>query len=115
MKNTFGCALTVTIFGESHGPEIGAIIDGLAPGIKINNKYIANCLNLRRPYGKISTSRCETDKFRIVSGVFDSYTTGTPLTILIENTLQKSNDYLSLADTPRPSHADYTAECKYHG
>ncbi len=115
MKNTFGCALTVTILGESHGSEIGAIIDGLAPGIKISNEYIKNCLNLRRPYGKISTSRREEDEFRIVSGIFDGYTTGTPLTILIENAAQKSCDYRALADTPRPSHADYTAECKYHG
>lgn len=115
MKNTFGCALSVTILGESHGCEIGAVIDGLSPGIKIDNEYIKNCLDLRRPYGKISTGRREADQFRIISGVFDGYTTGTPLTLLIENTTQKSADYKALADTPRPSHADYTAECKYHG
>ena len=115
MKNTYGHSVSVTIFGESHGPEIGAVIDGLAPGIKVNVEYIENCLELRRPFGKISTTRCEADNFRIVSGVFNGYTTGTPLTILIPNTDTSSKDYSKLVDTPRPSHADYTAACKYHG
>ena len=115
MKNTFGSAITVTLFGESHGDTVGAVVDGLAPGIKINHEYIRNCLNLRRPYGKISTSRNEADEYSIVSGEFQGYTTGTPLTLLIKNTSQRSCDYSELRDTPRPSHADYTAECKYHG
>lgn len=115
MKNTFGSAITVTLFGESHGDAIGAVVDGLAPGIKINHEYIKNCLNLRRPYGRISTTRKEADEYSIVSGEYNGYTTGTPLTLLIKNTSQKSCDYSSLRDTPRPSHADYTAECKYHG
>lgn len=115
MKNTYGQSVSVTIFGESHGPEIGAVIDGLAPGIRVNVEYIKDCLELRRPFGKISTSRCESDEFRIVSGVFNGYTTGTPLTILIPNNDTKSADYSPLTDLPRPSHADYTAACKYHG
>lgn len=115
MKNTYGQSVAVTVFGESHGPEIGAVIDGLAPGIKVNVEYIKDCLELRRPFGKISTSRCEADEFRIVSGVFNGYTTGAPLTILIPNSDTRSADYSSFKDLPRPSHADYTAACKYHG
>ena len=115
MKNTYGQSVSVTIFGESHGEKIGAVIDGLAPGIKVNVEYIKNCLELRRPFGKISTARCEADELRIVSGVFNGYTTGTPLTILIPNKDVKSGDYSALADLPRPSHADYTGACKYHG
>ena len=115
MKNTFGHAITVTLFGESHGDSIGAVVDGLAPGVKIDHEYIKNCLTLRRPYGVISTSRKEADEYSIVSGEYNGYTTGTPLTLIIKNTSQKSCDYSALRDTPRPSHADYTAECKYHG
>ena len=115
MKNTFGSSLTVTIFGESHGAEIGAVIDGIAPGIKVDNEYIEKALTLRRPHGRISTSRHEGDEFSIVSGVFNGYTTGTPITILIPNENTKSKDYVRLADIPRPSHADYAAEEKYHG
>ena len=115
MKNTFGNAITVTIFGESHGEEIGAVIDGLAPGITVDTEYIAQSLTLRRPYGKISTTRREDDKFRIVSGVFEGHTTGSPIAILIPNENVKSKDYKAIADIPRPSHADYAAEAKYHG
>lgn len=115
MKNTYGQAISVTIFGESHGAEIGAVIDGISPGLRINEEYIRHSLDLRRPYGRISTARCEADPFRIVSGAFNGYTTGTPLTIIIPNSDTKSVDYKALADLPRPSHADYTAYCKYHG
>ena len=115
MKNTLGNNVTITLFGESHGDTIGAVVDGLAPGIKINHEYIKNCLDLRRPYGRISTTRRETDEYSIVSGEYNGYTTGTPLTLLMKNTSQNSCDYSALRDTPRPSHADYTAECKYHG
>lgn len=115
MKNTFGNSLTVTLFGESHGEAIGAVLDGISPGIKISDEYIKEKLARRRPSGKISTSRVEVDEYRIVSGVFNGYTTGTPLTIIIENKNTKSKDYSSLRDTPRPSHADFTAEVKYNG
>ena len=115
MKNVFGNSITVTLFGESHGDMIGAVIDGLAPGIAVDYAYIDKKLSMRRPSGTISTSRREPDKYSIVSGVYEGYTTGTPLTILIENTSVKSSDYSEFIRKPRPSHADYTAGIKYHG
>ena len=115
MKNVFGSSITVSLFGESHGELIGAVVDGLAPGIKIDDEYIATRLSMRRPYGKISTARVEADEYRIVSGVYGGYTTGTPLCILIENTNKKSEDYQTKLDIPRPGHADFTARAKYHG
>ncbi len=115
MKNTFGNSVAVTLFGESHGEYIGAVIDGLAPGIEINHEYIAHMLTLRRPDGKISTPRKEKDEYRIVSGAVGNVTTGTPITILIPNENIKSGDYAQMKTVARPSHADYTAECKYHG
>ena len=115
MKNTFGSSVAVTLFGESHGEYIGAVIDGLAPGIKIDHDYIAHMLTLRRPDGKISTPRKEKDEYKIVSGVLADTTTGTPITILIPNENVKSGDYSEIKTVARPSHADYSAECKYHG
>ena len=115
MKNTFGTSVAVTLFGESHGEYIGAVIDGLASGIEINEEYIKHMLFLRRPDGKISTPRKEKDEFKIVSGVINNKTTGTPITILIPNENVKSQDYSQMRTVARPSHADYTAECKYHG
>ena len=115
MKNTFGNSVAVTLFGESHGEYIGAVIDGLAPGIEIKSKYISHMLTLRRPDGKISTPRKEKDEFKIVSGVINNITTGTPITILIPNENVKSGDYSQMKTVARPSHADYSAECKYHG
>lgn len=114
MKNTFGNNLTVTLFGESHGDDIGAVIDGMLPGIKIDEEFISEKLAKRRPSGRISTQRVEKDDFRIVSGVFEGYTTGTPICILIPNENKRSSDY-ERSYIPRPSHADYTAYCKYHG
>jgi len=115
MKNTFGTSVMVTIFGESHGEYIGAVIDGLAPGTDVNEEYINHMLFLRRPEGKISTPRREKDEFKIVSGVVEGKTTGTPITILIPNENVKSGDYSGMRTVARPAHADYTAECKYHG
>ena len=115
MKNTFGNSVAVTLFGESHGEAIGAILDGLAPGIAVDTDYIAHMLTLRRPSGKISTPRKEADAFRILSGVVNGKTTGTPIAILIPNENVKSGDYAQMATVARPSHADYTAQCKYHG
>lgn len=115
MKNTFGQSLCVTLFGESHGEATGVVIDGLTPGIKVDEERIKHFLSLRRPSGNISTKRVEPDNFRIVSGVFEGLSTGTPLTIIIENTSTKSRDYEKTRYLMRPSHADYTAECKYHG
>lgn len=115
MKNTFGNNLTVTLFGESHGPFVGAVIDGLAPGIPVEGDYIDRMLTRRRPHGQISTARREADEYVIVSGVFQGRTTGTPLTVLIPNGDVKSGDYAAMQSLPRPSHADYTATLKYHG
>lgn len=115
MKNTFGNALSVTLFGESHGAYIGAILDGLAPGIEVNKDFINHQLDLRRPAGKISTSRVEQDEFILGSGVYKDKTTGTPLSIMIPNSSQHSTDYESRPRIARPGHADYTANEKYHG
>lgn len=113
MKNTFGNQLTVTLFGESHGDMIGAVLDGISPGIEIDHEYIEKKLLLRRPYGKISTARVEKDPYTIVSGIFNGKTTGAPLTVLIPNENQNSGDY---SEHPlRPGHADLTAMIKYHG
>ena len=113
MKNTFGQSVMLTLFGESHGKAIGVVIDGLAPGIQIDNERIAAELTRRRPASAIDTARREEDKFDIVSGVFNSKTTGTPICIVIPNSDTKSSDYNY--GKARPSHADYTAYMKYHG
>ena len=115
MKNTFGNSISLTLFGESHGAMIGAVLDGLAPGIAVDEDFIRAQLDKRRPVGKISTARHEADKFQIVSGVFEGKTTGTPLTVLIPNTAQHSKDYSATRSLARPGHADYTAYAKYHG
>lgn len=115
MKNSFGNNISVTLFGESHGDYIGAVVDGLTPGIKIDREYIDKRLSQRRPAGKISTARIEADEYSVISGEYEGYTTGTPLTVIIPNGNKKSGDYRNLQKTPRPSHADYTAICKYHG
>ena len=115
MKNSFGSSVTVTIFGESHGTAIGAVLDGLAPGIAVDEEFIARQMFLRRAVGKISTARQEADKVKIVSGVFNGRTTGTPITFIIENQDTRSKDYGELAYKARPGHADFTANVKYHG
>ena len=115
MKNTFGHDLAVTLFGESHGPAVGAVLDGLAPGIAVDESLIESRLALRRPFGAISTARREPDDFQIVSGVYEGYTTGTPLCILIPNADVQSGDYAKNRTLARPGHADYAAYCKYHG
>ena len=115
MKNSFGNSVTVTLFGESHGSVIGAVLDGIAPGIRIDHDYVAARMNERRPFGKCSTARCEEDKPEFLSGIYNGYTTGTPICVVIRNADAKSSDYSAILDTPRPSHADYTARCKYHG
>ena len=115
MKNVFGNNVSITVFGESHGPAIGVVIDGLAPGLTVDTDYINKLLTLRRPSGAISTPRREADEFVIESGVFEGKTTGTPLCILIPNEDTRSKDYSATRNLLRPSHADYTADCKYHG
>lgn len=113
MKNTFGNSLNLTIFGESHGPAIGAVLTGMAPGIKIDEDFIKMRLAMRAPHGQISTSRKEKDQFQILSGVFEGKTTGTPIAIVIPNKNTRSKDYQK--EYLRPGHADYSAYAKYHG
>ena len=113
MKNTFGNHVAITLFGESHGPSIGCVIDGLTPGLPVDMDRVAYLLSRRRPAGAISTSRQENDPFVIESGVFKGKTTGTPICIRIPNEDVHSGDYDQ--DVVRPGHADYTAQCKYHG
>ena len=115
MKNTFGDSLAVTIFGESHGAAIGAVLDGLASGIPVDEELIARRLSQRRPSGEISTARREADRFRIISGVYGGKTTGTPLCIEIENSDTRSADYAKMETLARPGHADYTAQMRYRG
>ena len=115
MKNTFGNAVTLTLFGESHGEQIGAVLDGLCPGLAVDESFLRAQMELRRPFGRISTARHERDAVSIVSGVCCGKTTGTPLCILIPNTEQRSEDYAALKNVARPGHADYTAFCKYRG
>ena len=115
MKNTIGSSVAVTLFGESHGPSVGVVLDGLAPGIPVDEAFIAKMLSRRRPAGAISTARQESDPFVIESGVFDGFTTGTPVCIRIPNSDTKSKDYSQTRYLARPSHADYTASQKYHG
>ena len=113
MKNTFGNSISVTLFGESHGPAIGVVLDGLAPGMDVNEEVIADFLSKRRPSSELETARREEDHFQILSGVFNGKTTGTPLAIMIPNEDTRSKDYTY--GPARPSHADYAAFCKYHG
>lgn len=115
MKNTFGESVSVTLFGESHGAMIGAVVDGLAPGIPVEEERIAAQLALRRPQDELSTARREPDPLQIVSGVHQGKTTGAPLCILISNEAHKSGDYDKTQALARPGHADYTAQVKYHG
>ena len=115
MKNVYGNSITITLFGESHGAQIGAVLDGLAPGIEVDMDFIRKQLELRKPHGKISTQRVEADEPNIVSGVFEGRTTGTPICILFENSNTKSKDYSKTKNLMRPGHADFSAVEKYHG
>ncbi len=115
MKNTFGQSVAVTLFGESHGDMLGAVLDGMAPGIPVDEDFIASRMALRRAAGALSTSRREADRVRIVSGIIDGHTTGTPITLLIENGDTKSGHYEAMQTLARPGHADYTGHIKYHG
>ncbi len=113
MKSVTGKNITVSLYGESHGAAIGIVMDGLPAGIKIDTDFIQSQLDKRKPKGKISTQRRETDDFVITSGVFNGFSTGTPIHITIENKNQRSGDYQP--QLPRPGHADYAAHIKYAG
>ncbi len=114
MGNSFGNLFKITTFGESHGKAIGVTIDGCPPGIEIDESFIQIEMDRRKPgQSKITTQRKEPDTFEILSGVFEGKSTGTPIAIVIRNTDQKSKDYSHIADSFRPSHADYTYDAKY--
>ena len=115
MKSAIGYNVQLTIFGESHGSAIGMVLNGLAPGIEIDFDYINKQLDLRKPKGRISTARKESDTPIVLSGFFEGKTTGTPLCILFENNNTKSKDYSKTKDIMSPSHADYSGFVKYHG
>ncbi len=112
--NTFGSLFRVTTFGESHGAAIGCVVDGCPAGLYFDLNFIQHELDRRRPgQSAIVTQRKESDSVQVLSGVFDGKTTGTPIALLIPNENQRSSDYDHLADTFRPSHADYTWQTKY--
>ncbi len=114
MSNTLGNILKIISFGESHGAGVGVVLDGCPAGIEIDLAFIQHELDRRKPgQSKITTQRKEPDTFEILSGVFDGKSTGSPITIFIKNTDQKSKDYDHIKDIFRPSHADYTYEEKY--
>ena len=116
MKNTFGSDLSLTIFGESHGRAIGAVLDGMAAGLPVDETFLAACMDKRRARGDgLSTPRVEADAVQLLSGVVNGRTTGTAIALMIENTNTRSGDYAKTADLLRPGHADYTAYAKYHG
>lgn len=112
--NTFGQLFAVTTFGESHGPGIGCIVDGCPPGLALSTDTIQPFLDKRKPgQSRYTTQRREDDHVKILSGVFDGFTTGAPIALLIENTDQRSSDYADLKDVFRPGHADFTYHHKY--
>lgn len=112
--NTFGRVLRFTTFGESHGPAIGAVVDGCPPGLDLSEADIQPFLDKRRPgQSRFTTQRQEPDQVRILSGVFEGRTTGTPIGLLIDNVDQRSKDYSEVASAYRPGHADYAYDAKY--
>lgn len=112
--NTFGRLLRFTTWGESHGPALGAVVDGCPPGLSLSEADLQPFLDARRPgQSKFTTQRQEPDAVRILSGVFEGRTTGTPISLMIENVDQRSKDYSEVAVAYRPGHADYAYDAKY--
>jgi chorismate synthase len=118
--NTYGHLFRVTTWGESHGPAIGCVVDGCPPGLKLTAEFIQQYLDKRKPgTSRFVTQRQEEDKVRILSGVFEddrtggTVTTGTPISLMVENTDQRSKDYTEIRDSYRPGHADYVYDQKY--
>jgi chorismate synthase len=112
--NTFGRVFRFTTWGESHGPALGAVVDGCPPGLELSETDIQPFLDKRRPgQSRFTTQRQEPDQVRILSGVFEGRTTGTPISLMIENVDQRSKDYSEVAQAYRPGHADYAYDQKY--
>src|SRR6056300_1527399 len=111
--NSFGTLFRFTTFGESHGPAIGCVVDGVPPLLTLDETDIQPFMDRRKPgTSRFVTQRREDDKVRILSGVFEGKTTGTPIAILIENTDQRSKDYSDISKHYRPGHADFTYDSK---
>lgn len=113
--NSFGRIFKVSLFGESHGAALGAVVDGVRAGIKLDATSLETDILRRKSGGKGTTPRIEGDEPEILSGVLEGYTTGAPLAILFRNTNVRSGDYDALKEVPRPGHADYTASVKWNG
>jgi len=114
MSSSFGRLFVVTTFGESHGPAVGVVVDGMPPAIRIDEAAIQHELDRRRPgQSAITTQRQEADRVEILSGVFDGMTLGTPIAMLVRNTDTRSKDYDALKDVYRPGHADFAYDVKY--
>lgn len=112
--STFGTLFTITTWGESHGPALGVVIDGCPAGISLTESDIQAYLNRRRPgQSNFTTARKESDEVEILSGVFEGRTTGTPISLIVRNTDQRSHDYSKIMNCYRPGHADYTFDAKY--
>ena len=115
MSNILGKNITLTLFGESHGEAIGAVLDGMPCGIEVSDETISAALARRRPSGSNETARVEPDNYRILSGLFNGFTTGEPICIIIENTNTRSGDYEANRNLARPSHADYVSHIVHQG
>jgi len=113
--NQIGQQFRLSIFGESHGPKVGVSIDGIPPGIALDVDDFSNDLQRRRTGGTGTSTRLESDQPEIISGHFNGFTTGAPLTIIFTNESQKSTDYSFVKNSPRPGHADFVADRKYRG
>lgn len=112
--STYGTLFSITTWGESHGPALGVVIDGCPAGLSLTETDIQSYLDRRKPgQSKFTTKRAESDKASILSGVFEGKTTGTPISIMVQNTDQRSRDYGKIKDCCRPGHADYTFDAKY--
>ncbi len=112
--NSFGHSFRFSTWGESHGPAIGALVDGCPPGVSLSEVDIQPFLDQRRPgQSRFTTQRQEPDQVRILSGVFEGRTTGTPISLMIDNVDQRSKDYAEVAQAYRPGHADYAYDAKY--
>ena len=115
MKNTIGNNLTVTLFGESHGTAIGAVIDGMPAGVKIDYELLAEMMGQRKAAGAVSTARHEEDLPEFLSGIKNGVSEGTPIAFVIPNKNVRDKDYSELENIARPGHADYTGHIKYRG
>src|SRR5690606_17895887 len=112
--NSFGTAFRFTTWGESHGPSIGCVVDGVPPLVPLSEPDIQHWMDRRRPgQSRFTTQRREPDEVKIVSGVFEGVTTGTPIGLIVENVDQRSKDYSEISEQYRPGHADFTYQTKY--